>query len=320
MTVREFSEAAGLLADRYYEEAEAWQPRRRRPRLLPACAAACAAAVLAAVVGVPALQTAAPAAQPPSGTVATAPAGTALPGTAAAFNEIAPPEPAAGGLFNLAAEDFEPMTAAQLADYFGTDLPVAEAVPGLAEQPGTYGLYRRDDGSVYYDVNAVTFSDGAQSVTVTLGRAFWLPDGPFSLEGDGLQFADVNGRQLALFRWTDADGTACCRAEFAQDGTAFALTSAGLPEAAFLACLTALAAPGDGAPSRTVTGTVDVIDPYAGCIGLQPADGGRGLMVFLTPETDAASFSPGQTVAVTFAGEPATVGTVWPEQVLGLTF
>ena len=69
-----------------------------------------------------------------------------------------------------------------------------------------------------------------------------------------------------------------------------------------------------------MTGTVDVIDPYAGCIGLQPADGGRGLMVFLTPETDAASFSPGQTVAVTFAGEPATVGTVWPEQLLGLTF
>lgn len=266
------------------------------------------------------------------------------------FNELAGEPQNVYSMFPLMAEDFVPMTRQELLDYYGVSLPVEELFPLLSnlEPEGTgsgRGIYRREDWNIYWDGNTFSFTsaDGVQAVYIALDKAFHLPSSPWELPGESLTFTDINGWELALFLYPDEAGGQCFYTEFRQNGVNYRVTGKNLAEGEFAALLEALLeeredfTPGE---VRTFRGT------YGGGIGHQflttrNPDGSAGveeswcgplhldldnaaeystLNIELTPEQAAqfAELPPGGRVVVSFVGEPATVGTVWNQQLVSI--
>lgn len=258
----------------------------------------------------------------------------------------APPEGTAA-LFALMTEDFVPMTRAELLDYYGVALPVEEAMPNFfavgPEEGDSFGrgIYQGAERGAYFDTNTFAFAlpEGEVGVYVTLDKAFHLPAAPWELPGEDLHFTAVNGWELALFRYPDGEGNQFFRTEFRQSGVNYCVTGKNMCEQAYVAVLSALLeqredySPGE---VRTVTGTYTgglsrqvmtstgpdgsaaVEVSYGGGLGLR-LDDGSGLRVELTPEQAEefyGSLSLGDRVTVSFTGEPATVGTVWTQQLV----
>lgn len=273
------------------------------------------------------------------------------------FNElIEAPQESVISLFALMSEDFVPMTWEELLDYYGVTLPVEELFPLLSnlEPEGTgsdWGIYRREGGDIYWDGNTFSFTsaDGVLGVSIALDKAFHLPSSPWELPGDELRFTSVNGWELALFRYPDEAGDQIFCTEFRQNGVNYRVTGKNLAEGEFAALLEALLEPrADFAPGeiRTVTGKVtvgiskqtltaaqldgsststDTFVTYRGPLGLLTVDGGSGypsLSIELTPEQAAqlqfAGLALGDQVTVRFTGEPATIGTVWNQQLVSI--
>jgi len=268
------------------------------------------------------------------------------------------PDMGVTSLFALMTEDFVPMTREELLNYYGVSLPVEELFPLLSnlEPEGTgsdWGIYRREGGDIYWDGNTFSFTsaDGVLGVSIALDKAFHLPSSPWELPGDELRFTSVNGWELALFRYPDEAGDQIFCTEFRQNGVNYRVTGKNLAEGEFAALLEALLEPrADFAPGevRTVTGTytgglsrqtltstqldgstggtsTDTFVTYRGPLGLLTVDGGSGypsLSIELTPEQAAqlqfAGLALGDQVTVRFTGEPATIGTVWNQQLVSI--
>lgn len=260
------------------------------------------------------------------------------------------------GMFALMVEDFVPMTREELLDYYGVTLPIEELFPDLTatdpEEDGR-GIYRSGERGVYFDTNTFSFTstDGVQTVNIALDKAFHMPTGPWELIGDELYFTNINGWELALFHYVDRDGNGYWHTEFRQDGADFRVTGKNTSELEYTALLEALLeqredfAPGE---VRTVTGKVtagisrqtltasqtdgntgsistDTFVTYRGPLGLLTVNGGDGypsLRIELTPEQAAqlwfADLDLGDLVTVRFTGEPATIGTVWNQQLVSI--
>ena len=266
------------------------------------------------------------------------------------FNELdKEPDMGVTSLFALMLEDFVPMTREELLDYYGVSLPVEELLPDLSavgpEEGDGFGrgIYRRGDVGAYFDTNTFSFesADGMLGVNVTLDKAFHLPSSPWELPGDELRFTSVNGWELALFLYPDEEGNQYYRTEFRQNGVNYCVTGKNMAEQAFAVILESLLEErSDFAPGevRTVTGTytgglsrqtLGETQPdgstktevsYRGPLGLTLEDG-SGLLVELTPEQAEELHGPlslDDRVTVTFTGEPATIGTVWPQQLVSI--
>lgn len=274
------------------------------------------------------------------------------------FNELdKEPDMGFTSLFALMTEDFVPMTREELLDYYGVSLPVEELLPNLSavgpEEGDGFGrgIYRRGDVGAYFDTNTFSFESagGVLGVNVTLDKAFHLPSSPWELPGDELCFTVVNGWELALFRYPDEEGNQIIYTEFRQNGVDYCVTGKNLAEGEYAALLEALLEPREDFATgeiRTVTGKVtvgiskqtltaaqldgsststDTFVTYRGALGLLTVDGGSGypsLSIELTPEQAAqlqfAGLALGDLVTVRFTGEPATIGTVWNQQLVSI--
>ena len=238
----------------------------------------------------------------------------------AAFNEIAPPELHVPSTF-MTGEDFIPMTEEQMMEYYGVDLP-EELLPGLALQPGEYGLYQNEARGVYFDQNAVRYeSTQGDSLTLALGKASWSPV-ILTPEGDGLAFTSVNGRPLALFRYSAPNGTRGYYAEVDQGDFALSLQAEEMGAEDFLLCLGALAEPGPDGVSSLSGRVTAVVTQGANRISVT-APGGegeddRGYQVDLPEDIPAGDFALDDLVTVTFSGEAAQIGHIWAGQLLSV--
>ena len=254
-----------------------------------------------------------------------------------AFNELARGlYTAPGGMYGLPAEDYVPMTRAEALDHFGAKLPVEEAAPELRQESGgEYGVYRSGERGCYYDVNSFRFSSetGEKVLTVSLRTTLIMAPSPPEIRSspETLEPTRVNGWDLILFD-LGGGGAPCYYTEFFQSGAAWYVTGQGLTADEFVRVLSALLKekPVTDVPV-TVTGTVTAVDSrhsdyFDGqehhysedhdYIELE-LDQGGGLTVWLRGEADR--YAKGDRVTVTYTGEPATVGHIWPGQLGGVT-
>lgn len=268
------------------------------------------------------------------------------------FNELdKEPDMGVTSLFALMSEDFVPMTREELLDYYGVSLPVEELLPNLSavgpEEGDGFGrgIYRRGDVGAYFDTNTFSFESagGVLGVNVTLDKAFHLPSSPWELPGDALRFTSVNGWELALFRYPDEAGDQIFYTEFRQNGVNYCVTGKNLAEGEFAALLEALLEPReDFAPgevrtfrgtygggighqfltTRNPDGSATVEESWTGPLFFDLDDGGEysSLCIELTPEQaeQFAELNLSGWVELSFIGEPATIGTVWNQQLVSI--
>lgn len=268
------------------------------------------------------------------------------------FNELdKEPDMGVTSLFALMMEDFVPMTREELLDYYGVSLPVEELLPNLSavgpEEGDGFGrgIYRRGDVGAYFDTNTFSFESagGVLGVNVTLDKAFHLPSSPWELPGDELCFTVVNGWELALFRYPDEEGNQIIYTEFRQNGVDYCVTGKNLAEGEYAALLEALLEPReDFAPgevrtfrgtygggighqfltTRNPDGSATVEESWTGPLFFDLDDGGEysSLCIELTPEQaeQFAELNLSGWVNLSFIGEPATIGTVWNQQLVSI--
>lgn len=84
-----------------------------------------------------------------------------------------------------------------------------------------------DNRGIYYDGNFIEFrnSGGTQDINIVLSKVFKHTSDVFDLSADELQFTEINGRELAVFHYTNENGTDCYYAEFLQNDVAFVVSS-----------------------------------------------------------------------------------------------
>lgn len=253
-------------------------------------------------------------------------------------------------MFALMTEDFVPMTREELLDYYGVSLPVEELLPQLSAvgpEEGGFGrgIYRRESGDIYFDGNTFSFisTDGVQAVNIALDKVFHMPAGPWELMGDELRFTVVNGWELALFHYVDRDGNGYWYTEFRQNGVGFRVTGKNTGELEYTALLEALLeeredfSPGEVRTfrgtygggighqfltTRNPGGSATVEESWCGPLHLDLDEGAEyaTLSIELTPEQafQIADLDLGDRVTVRFIGEPATIGTVWNQQLVSI--
>lgn len=324
-----FFEAMGEVDDTFYQEAQVYRqgPRRwGKFAWIAACAAVVCSVSLAPLrPGLPGQE--APLAQtgPPAASVPTPFAGESAPVPPVSVNEITAPHAV---IHNIALlwEDYVPTTYEELLEYFYVSLPVPEVLPHLTLQEHDFGIFRSPERGAYFDGNGVVFAnaDGSEQFRIGLGKVFLHVYDVFELTEDELTFTDINGRKLALFHYTSEEGADCYYTEFLQGDVAFTVGSEAISVGEYLRCLEALVdpVPSDTGPAHSLTGEVDAIDPYANRIGLLVDEENgrqRGYGVNLPAEWSAAEYSLGETLTVTYTGEPATICTIWPGQLIAVT-
>ena len=230
---------------------------------------------------------------------------------------------AVGAFISLSGEDYAAFTYDELTEYFGF-APSADALPYLARAEGNYGVYRTDGRGIYYDCNAVCFesADGARRLKVDLSKAFKQGGSVFDLVSDGLAFTDINGRNIAIFRCNDEAGQSRLHAEFLRDEVAVCVDSENIPYEDFVICLKELIGEQEQSAGgeNAVSGTVTAVDPNANRLGIAVESGGEKLSygIFLPDGISAEDYKIGDGVTATFKGEPATVLTVWKEQLISV--
>lgn len=230
----------------------------------------------------------------------------------------------ASALISLSGEDYAAMTYGEMTEYFGIAPSVDKVLPYLTRTEGNYGVYRTDVRGIYYDGNAICFEseDGTRRLNVGFSKVFRHVYDYFDLISDELVFTDINGREPAIFCCTDENGRSRLHAEFLIGSVAVYADAENIPYEDFVSCLKELV--GESGQSaggeHTVTGTVNTVDSYANHIGIIVDKGGEKLSygICLPDGISAGDYSMGSTVTVTFKGEPATVLTVWKEQLISI--
>lgn len=263
-------------------------------------------------------------------------------------NELAELPNGTSNFIALHWEDFVSMTYGEVLDYFGVALPVEEALPGLTlneELSGCYGygfgVYWRADEESYFDNNGFVFTDkgGMRRFTVGLGTTFISSLDINFMRSDKaaqpLEFTRLKGWDLILFHYTDKEGKLHYRTEFFQNGVAYWVSTTGLTEEEFARGLMAILEekPAVKEPA-TILGTVSWVDgsyetffdgeqyhysEYHDYIEVLLDEGQQYKRLTIWLPNEAKQYTKGDRVAVTFTGEPATIGIVWPGQLIEVT-
>ena len=328
MNARLLSEAISQIDDKYYQEAASYQGKRHRWAKFISLAA-CAAIV--AAVSAASLQEQLPEQTVPEGnTPIVSDPGSHPDHTGPAIqlmvNEIGVPNTVTNNIA-LLWDDYTPIPYEELLAYFDVSLPITETLPDFTLQSKNFGIFQSEDSKVYFDGNLVVFrnSDGTQSISITLSKVFKHTFDVFELTGDELQFTGINGRELAVFHYTSDSGADCYYTEFLQNDVAFLVCSENVSPEDYAVCLQALVEKkqqGTG-PVQPITGRISAVDPYANYIGifLDEEEGAKyscGYGIHLPDGESAESYSLGGRVAVTYTGEPATICTIWAEQLVDI--
>lgn len=331
MNAKLFFEAMGEVGDAYYEEAANYRCPKRR-WITAASLAACAAVVVTAAFAalwkplsgqtVPRPEHDPPVLADPDDRWEDAEQSIRL-----NVNESSAPAAAANNIA-LMTEDYTAMSYEELLAYFAVSLPIPEALPDFTRRSGEFGIFRSENHGVYYDGNSVAFrnSDGTQGICVGLSKVFKHTYDIFALREDELKFTEINGRELAVFHYKNENGAECYYTEFLQEDVAFLIRGENLSAEDYAKCLQVLVnqTQQSGSAVHAVTGVVDAIDPYANRIGIrldeeQALEYSRAYGVELPDGRSAEEYSIGDRVEVTYTGEPATILTIWAEQLVEIT-
>lgn len=254
------------------------------------------------------------------------------------FNDIDAAPAGTAAMIGLAVEDFHAMSAKESLQYFSVSFPEDGIIPGAGFQHtgggcfgGGYGVYRTEERGVYYDVNSYVFTEGSKSVTLTLRTVFknLTPSPELVKSGpEKINFSEIKGWDLALFKYEDEDGAECVYTEFAQGGVIFTVTACGLENNELALALASILPQKENiSEPRTAVGTVTHVDSRTE----DDSDGvqhhyneshdyitldcsGVHLTVWLPGEADR--FNVGDSVTVTYYGEPATAYNIWPGQLV----
>ena len=240
--------------------------------------------------------------------------------------------PAAQCEIELLAEDFVPMSRDELLDYFDAVLPVSEVLPEL--QPAAandtaetqlpeHGIYcrNRGTGAVYHDLSSFRFAnaDGSKQLGITLSKTGHHVDvQPCVLKSEPLDFTEVNGRELVVFRNVGQECDMDFYVEWMQNGVGWRVGAAGLHEKEFYRVLQTLVIPEEPIVQHRITGELIAIDPYAHSVGVCPEQG-LVIRVLLPEDVELEDLTLSDKVTVTWNGEPALLQTVWKEQLVEFT-
>lgn len=227
----------------------------------------------------------------------------------------------------LGVEDRRTMTYDELLAYFGYgELPLEAAMPSLTVQTPeefTWGVYETAERGVYYDHNSICLKsgDGAQEIWLTLSKCRTEVGAVLDLTLETLGFHRINGRWLALFCWTNADGDACVYVEFMQHGVAHTVLFKNLSYEEIGGCLAALVEEKeDKDENSSLLGEIVALDVNTNRITLRTDDGRDYPYLAVTlPETvSAAEYALGQRLEIVYRWEPATLCHVWPQQLVSI--
>ena len=326
-----FSEAMSEVNDKYYEEAAAYHCQTRRG-IKFASFAACAAIVLAVSLATvwkqfPGQPVPQPDNNPPITTDSDELSNNTEQVISLCINEIAAPDAVMNNI-NLSGDDFIEMSYEELLTYFNASLPITETLPYLTLQREDFGVFRSKDRDIYYDGNSIVFqnSDGSQSIHIVLSKVFKHTYDVFDLREDELRFTTINGRELAIFHYKNESGAECYYAEFLQDDVAFTIHSENVSAGDYGKCLKALVdkTQQSGGSVHSITGEIVAIDPYANHIGIrldeeQALEYSRGYGIDLPDGQSAGEYSLGDRIEVAYTGEPATILTIWAQQLVEIT-
>lgn len=331
MNAKLFSEAMSEVSDKYYEEAANYHCKKNR-WLKPASFAACAAIVLAASFAAlsqqhPGQTEPQPDYNPPIITNPDDQWDDTKQIISLNINEIAAPHSVISNIERLE-DDYTAMSYDELLTYFDISLPITETLSCLTLQSTDFGIYQSENRGIYYDGNSVVFqnSDGTQSINIGLSKVFKHTYDLFDLAVDELKFTNINGRELAVFHYTDENETECYYTEFLQDDVAFMLSSKNMSSEDYAKCLQVLVKKTQQSSEavHTITGDIIGVDPYANHIGIRLNEGqapkySQVYGIDLPDGQSADGYSLGDHVEVTYIGEPATILTIWAEQFVDIS-
>ena len=321
MNAKLFSEAMGEVNDQYYEEAANYRCKKHRWVRFTSLAAC--AAIVVAVLGTLWKQATdqlvpQPGYDPP---IITSPDDPAQ-AISLNVNEIEKPKVVSGNI-GLFTDDFTAMSYEELLTYFDTSLPIPETLPYLTLQSENFGIFQLEDHNIYYDGNLVVFqnSDGTQSINIDLSKVNKHTYDVFTLSADELKFTEINGRELAVFHYTDENGADCYYTEFLQNDVAFVVSSENISAEDYGKCLQVLAerVPQNSGSVHTMAGEVTAIDHNTNSIWIlldedEAPEYSRRYKINLPSVHSAEGYSMGECVVVTYTGEPAAICTIWAEQ------
>ena len=327
-----FSKAMSEVDDKYYEEAANYHCPKNR-WLKPASLVACAAIVLAASFAALSQQHPGQSELQPdyNSPIITNPDDQwddTKQVISLNINEIAAFDTVKSNMIELLDDDYTAMSYDELLTYFDVSLPIAETLSYLTLQSTDFGIFQSENRDIYYDGNSVVFQnpDGTQSINVGLSKVFKHTYDMFALSEEKLKFTNINGRELAVFHYTDENETECYYTEFSQDDVAFILSSKNISSEDYAKCLQALVkkTQQSSISVHTVTGEIIAIDPYANHIGIrldedQAPKYSRVYGIDLPDGQSADRYSLGDHVEVTYVGEPATILTIWAEQFVDIS-
>ena len=329
MNAKLFSEAMSEVNDKYYEEAANYHCKKHgwvKFTSLAACAAIVLAVSFATLWKLPSQTTPQPEYEPPIITNPDNQSDNPEQGISLNLNEIKELN-ATSGSIALMADDYTAMSYEELLRYFDVSLPITETLPYLTLQSNDFGIYQTDNRGIYYDGNFIEFrnSGGTQDINIVLSKVFKHTSDVFDLSADELQFTEINGRELAVFHYTNENGTDCYYAEFLQNDVAFVVSSENISMEDYAKCLQVLVekAQQNSGSVNTITGEIVVIDPYANHIGVrldkeQAPEYSSVYGIDLPDGQSAGDYSLGDRVEVMYTGEPATILTIWAEQLVDI--
>lgn len=329
MNAKLFSEALSEVNDKYYAEAANYHCKKHgwvKFTSLAACAAIVLAVSFATLWKIPSQTTPQPEYNPPIITNPDNQSDNTEQGISLNINEISAPNTISGNIA-LMTDDYTAMSYEELLRYFDVSLPITETLPYLTLQSKDFGIYQTDNRGIYYDGNFIEFqnSDGTQGINIVLSKVFKHTSDVFDLSADKLKFTDINGRELAIFHYTNENGADCYYAEFLQNDVAFVVSSENISAEDYATCLQALVNKTQQSSNsvHTTTGEIITIDPYANHIGVrldeeQAPEYSRVYGIDLPDGQSAENYSLGDRVEVTYTGEPATILTIWAEQLVDI--
>lgn len=217
-------------------------------------------------------------------------------------------------------EDYTSLTYTELLKYFDISLPITESFPNFSLSNKDFGIYQSDKRNVYYDGNQVSFISDNKMIRVGLSKVMKHTGDIFRLTTDELKFTTINNRELAVYHYTDENGNRCYHTEFLQDGVAFTVGTKNLSVEEFTKLLQIIIEDvqqfGTG-QTNSISGEVNAVDPFANRIVLKLNDT-CAFGIELPDGESAENFSLGNVVRVTFTGEPATISTIWEQQIVNI--
>ncbi len=255
----------------------------------------------------------------------------------AIFNDVDMAPVGESAMIELASEDFCSMSVEESLDYFGVTLPEYGIVPGLNLTGGgcfgsEYGVYRTENRAVYYDVNSYEFTGSGKSVILTLRTLFNpMPSSEQIINGpEQIEFTEINGWELALFRYVDDNRGECVYTEFVLDGVTCTISTCGLENDELAQVLMSILPQKEHVTDPvSVTGTVTHVDSrtedyfdgtehyYSEKHDYITVDCGDTRLTVWFPG-EANRFSAGDSVTITYNGEPATAYNIWPGQLISV--